>query len=575
MVKIGILDAIVIIVLLYSILVLFVFPPGSFFSPDEGYRLWQMLNVRLEGGRLDLSFLYPGQDIDPDFSYLPLPADWFSVREGQVYLTRWLPLFPLLSWPFYKLLGLAGLHIIPILSTALLLYLAYLLARRLEQRTEQRAGRWAKLSIPLIGLGTPLLIYSLLFWEHTLATALALLSVWLVVKQVETGRWWFLLPAALSIAGTLALRPEMSLFALVVVVAYLVTIPLAAWRGRTARSLVFIGGLSSFAFLGLIYFVEGRETSLGDYVMSWEMHLYPNPPQILADSLVGLGPALWIRLVFLLAATAFVLLSLHPGLKRAALPLVAAVFLALSGLLCLPFLSHGKINFGLLGISPFVLFAFYDVPQTFAQSDRAGRFVALIAWLYAAVYLFLIVFSAGGQGFAFMLGGNANWGLRYALTVYPLLAVVALGRIDKVPGAFGSVSHLPKLSPLVVCFLMLALLGVVFQLEGLRAVYLDKTSSAIFNAALKDIPEEHIVTDQWWVALETATQFYDKKMFLLSDEPHSLERWVALAGEKGVDDFAYVGREALDGEVLARSSLSMVETVPAAGFVISRVAVRR
>jgi len=95
-------------------------------------------------------------------------------------------LFPLLSTPFFKLLGFKGLYILPALFLWLL-WLRFLLAAR-------KLGLQEKISTIILAVlifATPLTIYGGIFWEHTFGFFLAFWGLEFLVNQgqKEISRW--------------------------------------------------------------------------------------------------------------------------------------------------------------------------------------------------------------------------------------------------------------------------------------------------------------------------------------------------------------------------------------------------
>lgn len=106
------------VLLVYAIVALFVLPPAALWSPDEGAKLLQVQNLRWHDGQLSYAIRYTGQAIDPTLEFAQ--ADSFGllrIREGQLYFQR-LPLFPLMTLPFFAAFGMAGLYMLPALAGA-------------------------------------------------------------------------------------------------------------------------------------------------------------------------------------------------------------------------------------------------------------------------------------------------------------------------------------------------------------------------------------------------------------------------------------------------------------------------
>src|SRR5512144_619255 len=153
--------------------------PG-FASSDAGVKLWQTQSVA-RTGRLDAPIEYPGAKYDPQQAYSPFVPPWFFWQDGRPYSEYTSP-FIWFSAPLYAMLGHSGLLLLPGLSGALLIVLTAWLMWRIRQ------DYWVVLAPLLVGLSSPLLIYSIEFWEHTPGAVLAALSLVGVIKAIDSPR---------------------------------------------------------------------------------------------------------------------------------------------------------------------------------------------------------------------------------------------------------------------------------------------------------------------------------------------------------------------------------------------------
>jgi 4-amino-4-deoxy-L-arabinose transferase-like glycosyltransferase len=107
----------------------------------------------------------------------------------------------------YSWFGHAGLLIMPWLSGALLVILTAWLAWRV------RPDRSAALATLIVGLSSPLLVYSMEFWEHTPGAFLAVLAVAAIVKSTASSRspLWLLVAGA-AVGLGLTMRAELYVY---------------------------------------------------------------------------------------------------------------------------------------------------------------------------------------------------------------------------------------------------------------------------------------------------------------------------------------------------------------------------
>jgi hypothetical protein len=176
---------------------------GVFFSGDGGLKFAMVL--RHAQGSLD--------------SVVPVPAEpwarqlWraglepfgppFAYPDGDLLRVVFPPLFLLLATPAFVVLGPLGLFSLPIAGFAGSLGAIILVARRLG------AGFWAAAGAVVTAIASPLILYGAIFWEHTLAAALAIVAVRLFLAS---GRGAALLSGAVMAVAS-AVRPECAVFA--------------------------------------------------------------------------------------------------------------------------------------------------------------------------------------------------------------------------------------------------------------------------------------------------------------------------------------------------------------------------
>ncbi len=193
------------------------------YSPDSGGKFLQLLGYRWESG-LRPDIVYPGAVCDPkryfygehagreeNTSLYPVQYAWGKVQAG------WTPLFSLLTRPFYLIFGMAGLHFVPWLAGLAVIELAGLLAERLRSGSGLAAAG-------AVGLASPMLFYSLCYWEHPLAVGLGLGAILLLLAPADSPglrihpvRW---LGAAGLLLLASVLRQEIIFFSAAIAVAH-------------------------------------------------------------------------------------------------------------------------------------------------------------------------------------------------------------------------------------------------------------------------------------------------------------------------------------------------------------------
>lgn len=150
-------------------------PKDAFYSSDGGIKLVQLKSLIANNYR-NVSLEYLGQDIDPNSAISPFQVEpLLYIKDGRNYSV--FPIaFPFLSSFFYRIWGYPGLYIIPIAASLFSLLLVYAIARQI-------LDTGMSIFIMLATLfATPVLFYSLTFWEHMLATCLLLSAIYILLR---------------------------------------------------------------------------------------------------------------------------------------------------------------------------------------------------------------------------------------------------------------------------------------------------------------------------------------------------------------------------------------------------------
>jgi GNAT superfamily N-acetyltransferase len=177
----------------------------GFATGDAGVKLWQVQGI-LHTGDLHAPLDYAGAVYDPEHQYSPFVEPWSMWFEGKPYGEYTSP-FIWISAPLYDAFDHVGLLLLPWLSGALIVLMSAWLAWRV------RPDRSAALVPIIVGLSSPLLLYSLEFWEHTPGTALAVFALVGVVKAIDSRRrvaW--LMAAGAAIGLSLTMRAELYVY---------------------------------------------------------------------------------------------------------------------------------------------------------------------------------------------------------------------------------------------------------------------------------------------------------------------------------------------------------------------------
>lgn len=156
-------------------------PAEVFFPGDAAVK--SLVALQWAAGRPSTTFDPPVPDWvrqcwDQGLSPLVPPV---AFARGAGYLIGFPLPFPVITAPFAAALGPRGLFVVPALATVVIWLLVLSAGRRLGL-----PPAWRALALAVLVFSTPVTLYGAIYWEHTLATALAFASVRPLLRR-ETG----------------------------------------------------------------------------------------------------------------------------------------------------------------------------------------------------------------------------------------------------------------------------------------------------------------------------------------------------------------------------------------------------
>ena len=529
----------------------FVFTPQALWSPDEGAKLLQLQNLRLENGRLAYSIAYGGRELDPDLRFAQPDPAMRLLRVHDVALQfRRLPLFPLLVLPLFRWLGSYGLYLLPAIGGAAV----GMLALGLLERNDRRSAMWM-----LIAFGSPVFIYAAIFWEHTIATGVALAGACLAL-HVDPARGtassrgilvWIVVGMILGLA--VYIRLETVIFALVFLVAYWVVVKANRWGPVWA---VIALGLTLLPYMPLHRAMFGQGVpDNATYLFYPFRYLFRVGWRAVPDLLIGpfqdeaIDPGL-LGSVWAIAAVVAVASSVGSRHSVAVrnLQLLVLGITAVTGAAFLFSSTLYRSGHGLLFTTPWALLGLYRAREVWQRGNWRARIVVL------STILGLIGYVVGIVGLrASSPHGGLEWGARFAMTFYPLLALIAVWDLG---------AERYDVKTLVVVGALL-FLGFGFQARGIWTIRHDKQISAALNQMIVDTPEQYIVSDLGWMPFNAAPIYYQKTIYVALT-PDKLGSWIELVAAHQVQQFYLV---TLDGalpdkvaRVMDRYKIDVVDT---------------
>ncbi|MBW1897303.1 MAG: glycosyltransferase family 39 protein, partial [Deltaproteobacteria bacterium] len=186
------LATILVIGVVYTLIIVWL-PSDVFWITDGGNKFIQVQSMRLSG-LPDVSIQYPAKDIDPDLTFFPYCGHHFKKVGDKIY-SFYPPYFALVSLIFFHFLGVGGIYVIPVLASTGCLVFTFLIVRQLGHQIK---STWALL---ILAFCSPLLFYSVTFWEHSLAMMFSTLCFLLVIRSRESSHPERLLLLAGTVLG--------------------------------------------------------------------------------------------------------------------------------------------------------------------------------------------------------------------------------------------------------------------------------------------------------------------------------------------------------------------------------------
>jgi hypothetical protein len=570
-----------------------IMPPEGLTHHDTGGKYLQVRNLRLTPFGLDYSINYPARQLDPQLQFVPFREKLYFIApyggQDRIYL-QWPIFLGLLTRIPWKLFGFWGLYIVPFLAGLGGCWATYRLALALDI-----PRRVAWVAAPLVGLATPLSLYALLFFENTLAAMLVALSLLFAVRSTQVlthdpplqssssrlVRSFRHLPAAAwcgaFLAASVYFRSELYVLAAVMGLVYLLlALRFHTWRRR------FLWWLGAFLLalvpLWLFYVVTegnllplhatwyfagaspvaggtsgGFELPALRYIVSAGWGIVPDfllGPQTFPSSPVF---PLWVGILGVGGTVACAVAALCRAFARkwvtlgqswqAALFVLGLVCVCISSLF-IAFMPQPYHNLhGFLVAGPFIALALWP-PSKLLTADGISKhgilYVLTLLWVAAHT---IIISALSGLGPI----SRAEWGQRYLLSAYPALIVLgvlgALGLSRELFTRAGAqdTAMAPRLRALFASFaILLAATGLLFSLRGYVALYDERTQVRDWLTLANTMPaQEPLVTDEWWLPLNLAADFYSRPI-MLAEGDDELTRWAAQMRTRGVSTFGFM-----------------------------------
>lgn len=511
----------VVLFLLYLALVA-IRPPQVFWSLDEGGKYLYIQNV-LKTGSPSAPLIYPGEHLDPQLTFVPL---YFFQQNGDHIYSWWPVGFPLLVLPLYRVLGWLGLYLLPAAAGAGVASLTGGMLR-FVQVTDWRIPLVTAL---IVGLATPILFYSAMFWEHSVSVFLTLFACWAILTGDKTNQMGWAILAGVAASLAMFLRTEQLFGAL----GLLAVLAWRRWRWSLSMGLVFSVTTVGWLWLNrqLMGNVISRQwgqdgtaltTSFFPGLQEAGIRFLPyvlfNAPRVIAFELSD---------PLLLAGTIFTVLCVTLPFWRRAWPVLPFAYAGLGGVCAwVLFQPEGYRSIhGLLLIAPNII----GFPW-FYRNLRKNTNHSLLAGFIGAVCSFTLV---GFLARSWLAAGGQQWGPRYLLVIYPFFifaSVAGLQMLQREPGERWR-------QAIIGAYLFLVVVGLGYELRGQTAVLQTVHNYASTEQALLHTPSLPTLTDCTWLPMVIPELYWRGELYAQTN--HDLAEWKTLMAQEKITKSQYL-----------------------------------
>ncbi len=497
----------------------FFLPKVAFWGLDNGFKFQGARAFSTNGSIL---VPYSGADFDPQGEYRPMIFPFSFMRDGGQ-----MPVFPVLfmvlAGTLVWLFGDIGPFILPLFGGWACLLAAWFAWVR------HRSNHDGRPFLCILGLGSPLLFYSLTLWEHTWAMALVVFSFALLShgrRGPQTAVPLESFVAGLLIAAAAAFRTEAVLWGGITFLLWRFTS-----RGRREIWRYLLGLLIGLVVVGLI-----------DLIMTGEvlpLHISSNFLQSRSGGMsrlfISRAQNLYILLIEGFKANHWSLFGLVPlfvaGLWsdwRHERSWWAFPFFGILAVWCIYLFTamsaENRAGYtssmgGLLWVVPFTVLALL-----YLRGERR-RFWWLI-WYGSYLFILAVAF------FAPTVRG-VHWGPRFIVPAIPLMLMVATTRAQRWWVRYRAAR--PVITLLVV-------ISIVNQFYSFGVLYAQKRDNRAFNRWIAGFRDDPILTPYGWTAGDAALYSADIPWFV-TNRVDRFQAVVDALRRRGVERINFLQRD--------------------------------
>jgi hypothetical protein len=483
--------AIVLAGVLFSLYLLWQVPNGVYFSGDAGLKA--LLARQLSSGIFRFDLVPPSDTWVQELWKQDLyPYDKPFVYEvaGKYFIT--FPFtFPLITAPFQAVFGDRGLYIVPLVSTWAIWLTFYWVCLRLKFN-----DFYTSIALVFLIFASPLTIYAAMYWEHTLAVALALAGTAILLVSQASG---------LSIKDAIISG---------------ILVGLSVWF--RPEFLCWVGIL-----IGLVY--------LASLSGLRQLESMSQPLNLESISFLSRNKTIFVASMVLTIAIFFLCNQViygHP-LGIHAIQVVEESSLSQK-------LRDSQKNFQGLGVTFFTFFpiAFFLVIYPFLSFFKNREIKVNLKFII--IYLICIFFTIGVSlivppGTAGLIPGGKQWGARFLLILLPVVALLVTQELSRLKEN----SLLRYVSLFIISILMI----ISFYKNSYEAtIYLQKTHQGVLPAIqfVRKSPDRVIAVSHQFVAQAIEPAVSRDKLFFEVETPENLRKLATALIAQNQNKFLYI-----------------------------------
>ncbi|MFB2978672.1 LA_3751/LA_3752 family putative glycosyltransferase [Microseira sp. BLCC-F43] len=478
--------------IIFTLYLQLLIPEDVFFSGDAGLKA--LLSKQLGSGQLRFDLVPPPQTwVQKLWNNGLYPFETPFVYK--LYDKYWITFpytFPLVTAPFYALFGYRGFYLVPLVATWAIWLSFYWACRRLKINSLLTA-----IGLAVVIFASHLSMYSAMYWEHSLAVALAFhgFSTLLIPGNSQGLSKKDAILSGVLIGLAVWFRPE-----------FLCLVGLGV-------ALVYFASLNQFRQLDFI----NKRLTLG------KLNYLTKNREIFVISMV-----VTVALFFVSNK----LIYNHP-LGIHAIQVVEEQTLAQR-------LRDARKNFGELSraIFEYLPITFFPVIYLVIAAVAKRRFNIKLAAIYIICFFFIVgvslIVPVSTQK---QIAGGLQWGTRFLLVLVPIISLVAIKELQLIQ---------LKAKPAIKygCFLLFSMLLVIGVHKNVVAgtAFLNKTHKGYFPAIqfLRKDPHQAIAMSHQFVAQALEPGLSGDKLFFRVEDSQKLVKLGSALAEQGNQSFIYV-----------------------------------